>query len=65
MGECLPYEDNKVWIDTNKKDEWEMPLLHISSAYKENEAAMLKDALSEASGMLDKAGFVDIYAYDT
>ena len=65
MGECLPYEDNKVWLDNDKKDEWGMPLLHIGSDYKENEAAMLKDALAEASAMLEKGGFVDVYAYDT
>ncbi len=65
MGECLPYEDNKVWLDKDKRDEWGMPLLHISSEYKSNEAIMLKDALAEASGMLEKAGFTNIEAYDS
>ncbi len=65
MGECLPYEDNKVWLDKSKKDEWGIPLLHIGSNYKDNEAAMLKDALAEGSAMLEKGGFVDIDAYDT
>jgi choline dehydrogenase-like flavoprotein len=65
MGECLPYEDNKVWLDKDKKDEWGMPLLHISCEYKENELTMLKDALATSAEMLEKAGFTNVEAYDS
>ncbi len=65
MGECLPYEENKVWLDKDKKDEWGMPLLHISCEYKDNELTMLKDALATSAEMLEKAGFKNVEAYDS
>lgn len=65
MGECLPYKENKVWLDETKKDEWGMPLLHISCEYKENELTMLKDALATSAEMLEKAGFKNVEAYDS
>ncbi len=65
MGECLPYNENKVALSKDKKDAWGIPTLEIDCEYKANEVAMLKDILSSGSEMLEKAGFKNIYAYDS
>lgn len=64
MGECLPYEENKVTLSENEKDEWGMPLIEIDFEFKANELNMLSDILSSGAEMLEKAGFKYIEAYD-
>ena len=64
MGECLPYYENKVSLNKDKKDEWGMPQVEIDCAYKTNELTMLKDILNSGSEMLEKAGFTNIEAVD-
>jgi len=65
MGECLPYEENKITLSKDKKDEWGIPTIEIDCEYKDNEVTMLKDILSSSSEMLEKAGFKNIYSYDS
>jgi choline dehydrogenase-like flavoprotein len=65
MGECLPYFENKVTLNKDKKDAWGIPLPEIDCEYKTNEINMLKDILDTASEMLEKAGFKHIQAYDS
>jgi choline dehydrogenase-like flavoprotein len=40
QGECLPAYDNFVRLDTEKKDAWGIPVLHVNASYGENERAM-------------------------
>jgi len=42
QGECLPRFENHVKLDSQKKDAWGIPALHISASYGENEEAMAK-----------------------
>lgn len=63
-GECLPNENNKMWLDTNLKDKWGLPLVNISFEFGENEKAMRKDAMNSAAEMLDKTGFKNITTFD-
>ncbi len=65
MGECLPYFENRVTLNKDKKDAWGIPLPEIDCEYKTNEINMLKDILDTASEMLEKAGFKHIQAYDS
>jgi choline dehydrogenase-like flavoprotein len=65
MGECLPYNENKVTLSKTEKDQWGIPLLEIDCEYKENEVNMLKDLLDSGAEMLDKAGFKNIEALDS
>ncbi|HEV8081947.1 MAG TPA: GMC family oxidoreductase [Chitinophagaceae bacterium] len=65
MGECLPYYENKVTLSKDKKDAWDIPAVEIDCEYKTNETAMLKDILNSGQEMLEKAGFKDVYAYDS
>jgi choline dehydrogenase-like flavoprotein len=63
-GETLPYYENKVELDTDRKDKWGQPLVKISFEYHENETAMRKDIQQSAEEMLQKAGFKNIHSYN-
>ncbi len=60
-GECLPYYDNKVELHPELKDDWGMPLLHISCELKENEKTIIKYMQQYGAEMMEKADFKDIY----
>ncbi len=59
-GECLPYYENKVELDTEKKDKWGLPILKISAEFKENEMKMRKDMKKQVAELLRVAGLKDI-----
>ncbi len=59
-GECLPYYDNKVELHPELKDEWGIPLLHISCELHENEHKIIKASTEKGVEMMEKAGFKDI-----
>jgi choline dehydrogenase-like flavoprotein len=62
-AETLPYFENKIMLDTDKKDAWGLPLVRISSEYHANEEAMRKDILASAEEMLQTTGFKNIHSY--
>ncbi len=64
-GEHLPYYDNKVTLNKDKKDKWGLPTLDIDCEFKENEKAMRKDMMNSAAEMLEKAGLKNIGTYDS
>ena len=59
-GECLPYADNRVTLDHNKKDKWGRAVIAIDCEFKENEKAMHEDMKIGASEMMEAAGFKNI-----
>lgn len=60
FGECLPYQDNRVTLNTDVKDKFGRPTLNVSCEFKENEKAMQKDIAVSIAEMLDAAGYKDI-----
>ena len=64
FGECLPYEDNRVTLDKEKKDVYGLPVLSIDAEWKANEKAMRKDMMNSAAEMLTAAGFKNVSTYD-
>ncbi|HEY3402300.1 MAG TPA: GMC family oxidoreductase [Ohtaekwangia sp.] len=64
FGECLPYEDNRVTLDKEKKDVYGLPVLSIDAEWKANEKAMRKDMMNSAAEMLTTAGFKNVSTYD-
>lgn len=64
FGEVLPYYENHVWLDAEKKDQWGIPLLTIDAEFKENEFKMRVDMKNDAAEMLEVAGLKDIVSYD-
>lgn len=64
FGEMLPYHDNKISLDKNKKDKFGMHVLSIDCELKDNELKMRKDILADAVEMLEAAGVKDVKARD-
>lgn len=65
FGEMLPYHENKISLDKNKKDKWGLPVLSMDVEIKENEKKMRKDMMEDAKEMLQAAGVKDVNAYDS
>jgi choline dehydrogenase-like flavoprotein len=64
FGEILPYHDNKVTINKEKKDKHGLPTLTFDAILRDNELKMRKDMANDAAEMLDAAGFKNIQTYD-
>ncbi len=65
FGEMLPYHDNKITLNKDKKDKWGLPVLDMDVEIKENEIRMRKDMMNDAKEMLEMAGVKDINVYDS
>lgn len=63
-GEHLPYYENKVTLNHDKKDKWGLPTLNIDCEFKENELKMRVDMKNSAAEMLEAAGVKNINTYD-
>jgi choline dehydrogenase-like flavoprotein len=64
FGECLPYHENKMTLDSEKLDEWGLPTVTFDAEWKENEYEMRKDMVKQAVDMLEKAGYDEIDEWD-
>jgi choline dehydrogenase-like flavoprotein len=64
FGETLPYHENFITLDKNKKDKWGLPVLSINCEFKDNEIKMRKDMANDAKEMLEAAGLKDVKPYD-
>ncbi|MCA0151958.1 GMC oxidoreductase [Winogradskyella vincentii] len=65
FGETLPYHENRMYLDYDKKDKWGLPTVTFDAEFKENEIKMRKDMIAQAMQMLEKAGFKDIEPMDS
>jgi len=64
FAECLPYHDNKVYLNTKVLDKWGQPTLSIDAEFKENELALNKQIQIDAVEMLSKSGLKDVVGFD-
>jgi len=64
FGECLPYEENRMWLNHDKKDKWGQPTVVFDCNFKENEMKMREDMKNDAVAMLESAGFKNIQTFD-
>lgn len=64
FGEMLPYHENTIKLDKEKKDKWGLPILRMDVEMKENEHNMRKDMMADAKEMLEATGVKDVYDYD-
>jgi len=64
MGETIPKASNQVYLDLEKKDKHDMPLIHIDVSYDDNDEKMIKDFQEQLTEMYEKAGFIDIKVSD-
>jgi choline dehydrogenase-like flavoprotein len=65
FGELLPYHENKISLDKDKKDKWGLPILAMDAEIKDNEKKMRKDIVTEAVAMLEAAGVRQVSSHDT
>jgi choline dehydrogenase-like flavoprotein len=60
FGECLPYPENRVTLNTDLKDKWGRPTLNTDVAFKENEQLMHQDMANAMGEMLDTMGYKNV-----
>ena len=65
FGECLPYTNNRIVLNNDKKDSWARPMISIDCDFKENEKAMHADMAVTAKEMLELSGFKNIFTNGT
>lgn len=64
FGETLPYHDNKITLDKDKKDKWGLPVLAIDAVIRDNELKMRVDMMADAKEMLEAAGLQNVKTYN-
>ncbi len=64
FGELLPYHENKMFLNFDKRDKHGMPIITFDAELKANEVAMRKDGVIAAQEMLEAAGVKDIFTYN-
>jgi choline dehydrogenase-like flavoprotein len=64
FGELLPYHENRITLDHNRKDKWGLPVLSMDAELKDNEKKMRKDMAAEAVAMLEAAGVKNVQTWD-
>lgn len=65
MGETIPKEQSRLFLDKDQKDEWGIPLLHTDIGYDDNDEKMIKDFFEQMTDMYTKAGFTDLKTRDS
>lgn len=63
FGECLPYHENFMTLNYDKKDQWGQPTVTFDAAFRENEKNMIKDIAESAHDMLESAGVKNIHTF--
>lgn len=63
FGECLPYPENRVTLNTEKKDKWGRPTLTIDAEFKDNEKAMQQDMAASMGEMFEEIGYKNVRTY--
>ncbi len=64
FGEILPYHENFVTLNKDKKDKYGLPTLTFDADLRDNEYKMRKDMANDAAEMLEAAGFKNIRTFD-
>ncbi len=64
FAECLPYHENRIYINEEVLDKHGLPTLTMDAEFKANEAAMRDDMMNNGAAMLEAAGFSDVTTYD-
>jgi len=64
-GECLPYAENRITLDKNKKDSFGRSLLNIDCEFREHEKNLHKEMVQTGGEMFEAAGFKNVKASGT
>jgi len=63
-GECLPYHENRMYLNHQVRDKWGQPTVTFDCEWKENELNMRKDMKASAVEILEAAGLKEITPFD-
>ncbi len=64
FGELLPYHENRMFLNFDKKDKHGMPIITFDAQLRENERKLRLDGVTCAEEMLEAAGCKDIESYN-
>lgn len=64
FGEMLPYHENRIFLDPEKKDKWGLPVLAMDVEIKENEIKMRKDMIQDGVDILEAGGAKNVDGSD-
>ena len=64
FGETLPYHENSMRLDKDKKDAFGVPQIIFNAGLKENELKMREQIKKDAAEMLEQAGFKNVFSFD-
>lgn len=64
FGECLPYHHNKVTLNQELRDPYDLPTLNVDCAWGENEMAMRSVMKEDAGEMLEACGYTHVKPFD-
>ncbi|MEM6698378.1 MAG: GMC family oxidoreductase [Bacteroidota bacterium] len=64
FGELLPYHDNRMYLNFDKKDKHGLPIITFDATLRENEMKLREDGVQCAVEMLEAAGCKDISFYN-
>jgi choline dehydrogenase-like flavoprotein len=64
FGECLPYADNRVTLNTDVKDKWGRNTLNMDVSFRNNEKRMNKDMAVQAAELFEAAGYKNVKPYE-
>lgn len=65
MGETIPKESNRVYLNGKETDAWGIPILRFHVNYDDNDERMVTDFGEQLCEMYEKAGFTNIKFRDT
>jgi choline dehydrogenase-like flavoprotein len=63
-GECLPYHENRLYLNQALRDKWGQPTVTFNCEWKQNELNMRKDMKASAVEMLEASGLKDVTPFD-
>lgn len=65
FGELLPYHENRMYLNFNKRDKFGMPIITFDAKLRDNEAKLREHGVKSAVEMLEAAGCVNITSYNS
>jgi choline dehydrogenase-like flavoprotein len=63
-GECLPYHENRMFLNNKVRDKWGLPTVTFDCGWKANELNMRKDMMNSAAEMLEAADLKNVTPFD-
>ncbi len=64
FGETLPYHDNRMYLDQDNRDKWDIPVVVFDAEFRENEKKMRIDMMNDAAEMLETSGLTNVKTHD-